>query len=164
MPEPATPGTALTPIRVLVAEDDDKTRSALVFLLQRHGYEVTTASDGQAAFEKLMVLNPPQIALLDWEMPLLDGLHVCRAVRSLPESRYTYIVMVTARDDPKDVLAAFAAGVDDFLAKPADSAQLLARLRAALRGACGRARAGARRSAPAPAAAPDLHVLQEGAR
>jgi len=129
MTEPAATHTAETPIRVLVAEDDDKTRSALVFLLQRHGYEVSVASDGQAAFEKLMVLNPPQIALLDWEMPLLDGLHVCRAVRSLPESRYTYIVMVTARDDPQDVLAAFAAGVDDFLAKPADSAQLLARLR-----------------------------------
>lgn len=129
MIEPAPPRSAVNATRVLVAEDDAKTRGALVFLLQRQGYEVTVASDGQAAFEALMVPDPPQIALLDWEMPLLDGLHVCRAVRSLPESRYTYIVMVTARDEPKDVLAAFAAGVDDFLSKPADSAQLLARVR-----------------------------------
>jgi CheY-like chemotaxis protein len=62
-------------------------------------------------------------------MPHLDGIYVCCAVRSIPSSRYTYFIMVTARDEPKDVLAAFGAGVDDFLSKPVDSAQLLARLR-----------------------------------
>lgn len=121
--------------RVLVAEDDDKTRTALVFLLQRHGYEPTVVKDGQAALEVLVAPNPPQIALLDWEMPRLDGLHVCSAVRSLPGNRYnyTYIIMVTARDQPRDVLAAFAAGVDDYLSKPVDTAQLLARLRCGVR-------------------------------
>jgi len=115
--------------RVLVAEDDEKTRKALVFLLQRHGYAVTLADDGQTAFEILIAPNPPQIALLDWEMPRLDGLHVCRAVRTLPAKNYTYMIMVTARDQAADVLAAFAAGVDDFLSKPVDGSQLLARLR-----------------------------------
>ncbi len=114
--------------RVLVAEDDEKTRSALAFLLQRHDFEVSVAGDGEEAFAQMIGPNPPQIVLLDWEMPLLDGLHVCRAVRSLPDSRYTYIIMLTARDEPKDMLAAFAAGVDDFISKPADAAQLLARL------------------------------------
>lgn len=127
--DPAFSNAVPSPTRVLVAEDDERTRNALVFLLQRHDFAVTVAGDGQAAFAELLAPDPPQIALLDWEMPLLDGLHVARAVRSLPQGRYTYIVMVTARDNPKDVLAAFAAGVDDFLSKPVDSAQLLARLR-----------------------------------
>ncbi len=125
------PEYGAAPTRVLVAEDDEKTRAALVILLQRHGFDVTVANDGQAALEVLVGENPPHIALLDWEMPHLDGLHVCRAVRTLPKSyyRYTYVVMVTARDQTNDVLAAFAAGVDDFLSKPVDAAQLLARLR-----------------------------------
>jgi PleD family two-component response regulator len=117
------------PTPVLVAEDDEKTRKALVFLLQRHGFAVTLANDGQTAFEILVSPDPPQIALLDWEMPRLDGLHVCRAVRTLPAKNYTYMIMVTARDQAADVLAAFAAGVDDFLSKPVDGSQLLARLR-----------------------------------
>jgi len=114
---------------VLVAEDDEKTRNALVFLLQRHEFEVIVAADGQAAFEILIGDDPPHVALLDWEMPRLDGLHVCRAVRTFSNRHYTYIVMLTARDRPADVLAAFKAGVDDFLSKPVDAAQLLARLR-----------------------------------
>lgn len=122
-----------TPTRVLVAEDDEQTRTALAFLLQRHGYAVTVANDGQAALETLLAPDPPHVALLDWEMPRLDGLHVCRAVRAIPANRYTYIIMVTARDQAKDVLAAFATGVDDFLSKPVDSAQLLARLRSSER-------------------------------
>jgi DNA-binding response OmpR family regulator len=119
----------MAPARVLLAEDDAKASQALVLLLQRHGYEVTAAEDGQTAFETLLAPNPPQIALLDWEMPRLDGIHVCRAIRSLPSRRYTYIIMVTARDGAPDVLDAFAAGVDDFLSKPVDAAQLFARLR-----------------------------------
>src|SRR4030095_3989929 len=115
--------------RVLVAEDDEKTRKALVFLLQRHGFAVTLADDGQTAFEILIAPDPPQIALLDWQVLRLDGLHVCRAVRTLPAKNYTYMIMVTARDQAADVLAAFAAGVDDFLSKPVDGSQLLARLR-----------------------------------
>ena len=125
---PTFPNSNATPTRVLVAEDNDKTRVSLVFLLQRHGFDVTVVNDGQAALEILSAPNPPQIALLDWEMPRLDGLQVCREVRRIA-GRYTYIVMLTAHDRASDVLAAFAAGVDDFLSKPVDSPQLLARLR-----------------------------------
>ena len=126
---PTHPIARATPTRVLVAEDNDKTRTALVFLLQRHGYDVTVVNDGQAALDILLGTDPPHIALLDWEMPRLDGLHVCMGIRTMPTRRYTYIVMLTAHDQASDVLAAFAAGVDDFLSKPVDSAQLLARLR-----------------------------------
>ncbi len=112
-----------------MAEDDPRTARALSFLLQRHHYEVIPAADGRAALDILIGANPPNVALLDWEMPRLDGLHVARAVRSIPSQRYTFLIMVTARDSAADVLTAFSAGVDDFLGKPVDSAQLLARVR-----------------------------------
>lgn len=123
------PNSNATPTRVLVAEDDETSRNALVRLLQRDGYDVTVANDGQAAIDILLAPNPPHIALLDWAMPRLDGIHVCWAVRSIPANPYTYIIMVTGRDQSTDALAAFAAGVDDFLSKPLDHLQLLARLR-----------------------------------
>jgi PleD family two-component response regulator len=118
-----------TPTRVLVAEDDETSRNGLVRLLQRDGYDVTATNDGQAAIDILLAPNPPHIALLDWGMPRLDGIHVCWAVRSIPSNPYTYIIMVSGRDQSTDALAAFAAGVDDFLSKPLDQLQLLARLR-----------------------------------
>ena len=115
--------------RVLVAEDDPKTQKALIFLLQRHGYAATAVGDGQAALDILTQPDPPSIVLLDWEMPKLDGLNVCRLLRAMPLRHYIYVIMVTARDSAADLLAAFAAGADDFLGKPADTAQLLARMR-----------------------------------
>ncbi len=126
---PAAPKLHQIPTRVLVGEDDERSRNALVRLLQRNGYDVTVANDGQEAINILLAPNAPQIALLDWEMPRLDGIHVCWAVRSIPSNPYTYIIMVTAKAEAADALAAFSAGVDDFLTKPLDSLQMLARLR-----------------------------------
>ena len=123
------PKSAPALTRVLVAEDDEKTRAALVFFLQRYQFDVIVVKDGQAALEILLSSDPPQLALLDWEMPRLDGLHVCRALRTIPYAHYIYVIMVSARDSAEDVLTAFAAGADDFLSKPADTAQLLARMR-----------------------------------
>ena len=116
-------------VRALVAEDDPKTQKALIFLLQRHGYTATAANDGQAALDILTEPDPPAIVLLDWEMPKLNGLDVCRLLRAMPLRRYIYVIMVTARDSAEDLLAAFGAGADDFLGKPADTAQLLARMK-----------------------------------
>ncbi len=70
---------------MLVAEDDPRTMRSLTFLLQRHGYEVIAVADGQAALEILLAPNPPALALLDREMPRLDGLHVARAVLKLEQ-------------------------------------------------------------------------------
>ncbi len=114
---------------VLVVEDDARTQKVLVFLLQRHGYTPTTVGDGQAAIDILNGANPPTIVLLDWEMPKLSGIDVCRLLRALPHDRYIYVIMVTARDSPADLVSAFEAGADDFLAKPVDAMQLLARMR-----------------------------------
>ncbi len=127
---PLADSTALpAPTRVLVVDDDERSRNGLVRLLQRDGYDVAIANDGQAAIDILLAPDSPQIALIDWEMPRLDGIHVCWAVRSIPSRPYTYIIMVTAKAEAADALAAFSAGVDDFLTKPMDSLQLLARLR-----------------------------------
>ena len=123
---PAVPNRSL---HVLVVEDNERTQKALVFLLHRHGYTATVARDGQVALGILKQPDPPSIVLLDWEMPRLDGLHVCRAVRSMPRQRYIYVIMITAHDDPADLVAALDAGADDFLSKPTDNAQLLARMR-----------------------------------
>jgi sigma-B regulation protein RsbU (phosphoserine phosphatase) len=120
-------------VRVLVAEDDVPTQKSLITFLQRHGYHVTAATDGQTTLDILLQPNPPSIVLLDWEMPGLDGLHVCRALRATPQEQYIYIIMVTARDSTDDLLDAFGAGADDFLSKPADAAQLLARMRSGQR-------------------------------
>ena len=121
--------TVSSPPRVLIADDDPRTARALTFLLQRHRYSVELAADGRTALDILTGPNPPNLALLDWEMPRLDGLHVVRALRSLRAERYTYLLMITARDEPQDIITAFEAGVDDFLSKPVDSAQLVARMR-----------------------------------
>lgn len=144
------------PTRILVAEDDERSRIGLVRLLQRDGYDVVVVNDGQAAIDILLAPNPPQIALLDWEMPRLDGIHVCWAVRSIPANPYTYLIMVTARAQAADALAAFAAGVDDFLSKPIDNLQLLARLR------CGERVLGLERRSAEHSA--ELHRAREEAR
>lgn len=123
------PDSPQHPVRVLVAEDDPKTQKALIFLLQRHGYTATAANDGQATLDILSRPDPPTIVLLDWEMPKFNGLDVCRLLRAMPLRRYIYVIMVTARDSAADLLEAFEAGADDFLSKPADTAQLLARMR-----------------------------------
>ena len=118
-----------TAARVLVAEDDPAAGRALTSLLERYNYEVELATNGQDALDVLLEGNGPSVVLLDWDMPRLDGLHVARAVRSIPSERYTYLIMATACDSPADLLTAFASGVDDFLSKPVSAARLLARLR-----------------------------------
>ncbi len=130
MSDPDSPSPA---VRVLIAEDDPISGRALASLLQRHRYEVELVANGQDALDILLGANAPSVVLLDWDMPRLDGLHVARAVRSSPAERYTYLIMVTACDSAEDLLNAFTSGVDDFLSKPVNVAQLLARLRGAKR-------------------------------
>lgn len=117
------------PTRILIADDHRPTREGLRALLERKSYEVATAATGDEALEVLTSFDPPQIALVDWEMPGATGLEVCRAVRNLHAGTYVYLIVITARDGEEDIAEAMAVGADDFIHKPCGVAELLARVR-----------------------------------
>ncbi len=116
-------------MRILVADDDPVTNRLLAATLSRSGYQVTSVSDGEAAWEILAAEPAPRIAVLDWMMPGLDGPEICRRVRARPHGRYTYTLLLTARGQAADLVEGFAAGADDYLRKPFDPGELEARLR-----------------------------------
>jgi two-component system response regulator MprA len=116
--------------RVLVADDDRAIRESLVRALELEGYAVVPASDGAAALACVRD-DPPDAIVLDVMMPSVDGLTVCRVLRA--ERNRTPILMLTARTETRDRVAGLDAGADDYLPKPFDLDELLARLRALLR-------------------------------
>ncbi|HSL73982.1 MAG TPA: response regulator transcription factor [Ilumatobacteraceae bacterium] len=117
-------------IRVLVVEDDRAVRESLVRAIQLEGYTVAWAINGADALEAVRQ-SPPDVILLDVSMPLVDGLTVCRVLRA--EGNRVPVLMLTARTETSDRVAGLDAGADDYLAKPYDLDELLARLRALLR-------------------------------
>lgn len=114
-------------MRVLVVDDDPTTLLAVSNALTRFGYEVETAADGLSAWNKLLGAEVP-VVVTDLEMPVEDGLSLCRRIRSASFSHYTYIVLLTHRSDRENLIEALAAGADDFVGKPLDADQLRARL------------------------------------
>jgi len=123
-------------VKILVAEDDPVSRRLLEVTLSKWGYEVVTCADGQAAWEALKAPDAPQLAILDWMMPLLDGLQVCRNVRNpaeRPAEPYVYIILLTAKSQKTDMVTGLEAGADDYLTKPFDAQELRMRLRAGWR-------------------------------
>src|SRR5437867_3944798 len=116
-------------LKVLRAEDARFARHLLQGALAGWGYEVILAEDGEQAWQALQGSEAPSIALLDWVMPGLDGLEVCRRVRQAGREPYTYIILLTGRDRQEDVVEGLAAGADDYLRKPFDNLELEARIR-----------------------------------
>jgi predicted signal transduction protein with EAL and GGDEF domain len=117
-------------VRILVAEDDANVRLPLKKTLLRAGYDVIEAADGRAALECLLSADGPRLALLDRSMPELDGLSVCREIRSCTKHPYVYIIFLASKGSKEDVLSVLAAGADDCLTKPCNPRELKARLRA----------------------------------
>ncbi|MCL4144309.1 UNVERIFIED_CONTAM: hypothetical protein GTU68_060932, partial [Idotea baltica] len=115
---------------VLIAEDDPEIRTALERILGYEGYETITANDGAAALEAVAD-HEPDAVLLDVMMPYVDGLAVCRKLRS--DGNRVPVLMLTARHETSDKVAGLDAGADDYLGKPFEMEELLARLRALLR-------------------------------
>ncbi len=116
--------------RVLVAEDDAMFRRILQSWLENWGYLVTIAEDGARAWDILQQEPPPQLLILDWMMPAMNGLELCRKVRECNQTPYQYILLATAKDAKQDLVRGLEAGADDYLTKPFDKSELQARLRA----------------------------------
>lgn len=120
-------------MRILLAEDDRVFRVMLHRVLVNWGYDPDVVVDGEQAWNVLASKGGPQLAILDWMMPLADGLEVCRRVRSANLPHYVYIVLLTGKTDSNDLMAGLEAGADDYLPKPVNLQQLKLRLRAAAR-------------------------------
>jgi two-component system cell cycle response regulator len=120
-------------MKVLLADDDPLARIQLSHLLQKWGYEVETASDGLSAWRVLSGEDAPELALIDWMMPGLDGIELCRRVRANPRGRYTYVLLLTGNSGKEDVIAGLEAGADDYLKKPYEPLELRLRLQAGRR-------------------------------
>jgi DNA-binding response OmpR family regulator len=130
----SAPATQIsTSQRVLLAEDEAVTRRLLEALMTRAGYQVQSVPDGLKAWDALQSADAPALAVLDWNMPGLDGPDVCRRLRELKKPSYTYMLLVTARNAKADVVEGLSAGADDFISKPVDADELRARLRTGVR-------------------------------
>jgi diguanylate cyclase (GGDEF)-like protein len=120
-------------MRILIADDDLVSLRLLHTRLVEWGYKVTGVSDGQKALEVLEAPDSPRLAILDWVMPGMEGIEVCREVRKRARKPYIYILMLTAKGKKQDIVEGLEAGADDYLIKPYDPHELRARLRAARR-------------------------------
>lgn len=122
-------------MRILVAEDNATTQRLLEALLQRMGHIVTVANDGVAAWNMLEHQGPdtPRLAILDWEMPRMQGPDLCKRARSANLPVQPYLILVTSRDSRDDLLAGLKSGADDYLTKPFDHAELAARVQVGVR-------------------------------
>ena len=114
-------------MRVLLADDDEFMRALLDLVLREAGHEVQAVADGVAAWEAFAAAPPP-LVVLDWEMPGLDGLEVCRRIRAADPGRTTFVLVVTARDASEALATMLDAGADDYVAKPVSPEGLRARL------------------------------------
>jgi len=112
---------------VLIAEDDLISSRVLERNLKNWGCETIVVRDGKAAWQALRKMGI-RLALLDWMMPGLDGVEICRRVRRMPPSRYKYLILLTAKDDPRDIVGGLEAGADDYMTKPVNYLELRARL------------------------------------
>ena len=117
--------------RILIAEDDVVSRELICARLEKWGYKVIVAQNGTEAIMALRKKDAPALAILDWMMPGMDGLEICRRIREV--DRHLYIILLTARSSKASLLEGLHAGADDYLVKPFDKDELHARVLVGLR-------------------------------
>lgn len=120
-------------MKILIAEDDTVSRKLLQANLKKWGYEIKTACDGQEAWDVLKQEDSPRVAILDWMMPIIDGVEVCRMVRELENRPYIYVILLTAKKQQEDIVAGLECGADDYITKPFDPDELKSRVNSGLR-------------------------------
>jgi diguanylate cyclase (GGDEF)-like protein len=123
----------VNPLKILIAEDEPSFRHLLEEKLTAWGYDVVIAENGEVALQILQSGNAPQLALLDWMMPVMDGVEVCRKVRETKQEPYTYIILLTSQQRDEDLVTGMEAGADDYITKPFKHHELRLRLRAGRR-------------------------------
>ncbi len=119
-------------IKVLLVEDEEALQGLLEYNLQKEGFEVVIEGDGGAA-ELAVAEHAPDIILLDWMLPNKNGIDICRALQSKPESKAIPIIMLTARAEEEDKLKGLGHGADDYITKPFSISEVVARIKAVLR-------------------------------
>lgn len=116
-------------MKLLIAEDDFTSRSILTAVLTKCGFEAVVVEDGAAAWDVLQRADAPRLMLLDWNMPGMDGVEICRRLRDNNVPDPPYVILLTARGNKSDIVAGLEAGANDYVAKPYDNEELLARIR-----------------------------------
>jgi len=117
---------------ILVMEDEDALATLLQYNLEKEGYDVVVAADGEEGLVQIDE-RQPDLVLLDWMLPKVSGIEVCRRIRGRPETRNLPIIMLTARGEESDRVRGLDTGADDYLTKPFSMTELIARIRAVLR-------------------------------
>ena len=122
-------------MKILIAEDEAVSRRVLQATLSKWGFEVVACADGVAAWDAIRQPDAPQLVVLDWMMPGLDGLEICRLMREREGegAPYSYILLLTGKTEREDIVQGLEAGADDYVAKPFDASELKVRLRAGQR-------------------------------
>lgn len=115
-------------MRILIAEDDAVSRRVLIATLDKFGYEVVIAADGAEAWAVFQSADAPPLAILDWVMPEIDGVELCRRVRAFSTATPPYLILLTAKNSKEDMVMGLDAGANDYLTKPFDRAELRARV------------------------------------
>lgn len=120
-------------MKILIAEDDTTSRLILQSIISKWSYEVICAENGGQAWQLLLKQKGPALAIIDWEMPEIDGLELCRKIKNLQRKTPIYTILLTYRDSKTDIVTGFDAGADDYLTKPFDHNELRARINVAVR-------------------------------
>ena len=116
-------------MRVLIADDDRMSTLMLQATLERWGFDVVAVHDGNAAWDAVQQQPAPSLAIVDWMMPGIDGVELCRRIRSADLRSYVYVILLTSRVSRQDLISGLDAGADDYLTKPFDPDELRARIR-----------------------------------
>jgi DNA-binding response OmpR family regulator len=116
-------------MRVLIADDDVVLRHALRAYLERWSYDVVECADGTAAWQAMQEPSPPPVAIIDWNMPGVDGPALCHEVREMPSLSGMYVILLTSNASKQDIITGLESGADDYITKPFDWDELKARLR-----------------------------------